>query len=1180
MAMRCPSCKVTVSEGAKFCAECGTSLPRACPACGHAGPAQAKFCPECGANLASTNKDTEPARRVSAVATLASSPERRQLSVMFCDMVGSSALSTRHDPEEQRDVVSTFQGCCATQIKQLGGMVAQYLGDGVLAYFGYPAAHEDDPERAVRAGLAILNALGTLKPGAGTTLQARIGIASGVVVVGDLVREGVTQENAAIGETTNLAARLQSLADPDALLICPETHHLVGVLFEYRDLGAHALKGFTRPVHVRHVTGASRVENRFEARRAEVASPLLGRDEELELLLRRWEQAKRGEGRVVLLTGEAGIGKSRLTRALQDRLAAEPHTVMLYHCSPYHQDSALHPVIGQILRAAGIERDDPAESKLDKLAALLGQSSDNLAEDVSLFAALLSLPTGDRYPPPRLAPQRLKEVTLRTLLNHLKRLAARHPVLVLFEDLHWVDPTSLELLALTVDEIPAVQLLFIATSRPDFSPRWPSHPHISTISLNRLGRHEGRALIEDVTKGKTLPPEVLEQILARTDGVPLFIEELTKTILETGLLQQAGDRYVLTGPLPPLAIPSTLHASLIARLDRLASVKDVAQIGATIGREFSYGLVSAVSSLPPKGLQDALAQLVEAELIFQRGVPPDAAYLFKHGLVQDAAYASLVRSRRQQLHGLVAHALEQKFPAIVEAEPEIVAHHYTEAKVATLAVRYWKKAGDRALARSANAEATDHFKHVLAISEEIGDANIRLEEEFEGRYGLGKATLAAGRMVEAMPIFEAALTLARRTGSAEKVALCALGFDSAQFLTGQVPKASMAVLSEAIDGLPADEGNLRCQLLSRLGRTHRMSGDAETGVALDREAIELARRLKDDRALFDALSGSVINVTVLTEDQLGERVAQVDELIETARRVNDPDYLGRAFSSDIYYAAEIGDRARMDRAIAMHIELGESSHHLHLQWVARTAQAMRAILDGDFQRAETLSQEAREIGTTTQVASADGVFGVQMFSIRREQHRLAEVAPIIKRFIEEDPLQAAWRPGFALIASDLGFMDAAKRRLAEHAEEGFHVSFDGKRSTSLSYLAEVAVAVDDVPSATRLYDLMLDYRHMTITAGIATVCYGSASRYLGMLAVTMGDQKAALEHFEHALTMNAAMGARPWLAHAQGELARLLLKRADHDAIKRAEALTNEAWATAAELGMVRLQRRLKASAH
>ena len=679
----------------------------------------------------------------------------------------------------------------------------------------------------MRAGLAILNAVGTLEPAADTTLQARVGIATGIVVVGDLIREGVTQENAAIGETTNLAARLQALAEPNTLLICPETHRLVGVLFEYSDLGQHELKGFARSVHVRQVTRASKVENRFEARRAEVTSPLLGRDEELELLLRRWEQAKSGEGRLVLLKGEAGIGKSRLTRALQSRLASDPHTVLLYHCSPYHQDSALHPIIGQFSRAGEIEADDSPETKLAKIEALLSLSSENPAQDVPLFAALLSVPISDRYSLPQLSPQRLKEVTLRALIHQLKRLSEKRPVLVLFEDLHWADPTSLELLSLTIEEVPALRLLFIATSRPDFAPRWPSHPHISIISLNRLGRADGQALVEDVTRGSALPSEVLEQILARADGVPLFIEELTKTVLEGGLLSQTGDRYVLTGPLRPLAIPLTLHASLIARLDRLASVKEVAQIAATIGREFSYRLVAAVSGLPDENLCDALAQLVEAELIFQRSIPPDATYLFKHGLVQDAAYASLVRSRRQQLHALVGHALEEHLPTTLETEPEILAHHFTEAKQPPRAIRYWKTAGNRALQRFANSEAIDHFKRVLEIAMDLDDETTRLEEEFNGNYGLGQATLAAGRTVEAMTIFEAALTRARKMGGPEKVALCALGFDQAQFAAGQTPQASMTLLHEAMDRLPEDGTNLRCQILSRLGRAYRMCGDED-----------------------------------------------------------------------------------------------------------------------------------------------------------------------------------------------------------------------------------------------------------------------------------------------------------------------------------------------------------------
>jgi len=1175
--MECLRCKASVAAGSKFCEQCGEPLPQACPACGHGNSSQAKFCAECGTAL-SARQSVRPDPRPRAVAP-AVIAERRQVTIMFCDMVGSSALSTRLDPEEQREVVSTFQSCCAGEIKRLGGLVAQYLGDGVLAYFGHPAAHEDDAERAVRAGLAILDAVAALRSAAGDPVQTRIGIASGVVVVGDLVREGVTQENAAIGETTNLAARLQAVADPDALLICPETHRLVGALFEYRDLGPQRLKGFAHAVHVRQVVEASTVENRFEARQAGIGSPLLGRDEELELLLRRWEEAKGGKGRVVLLAGEAGIGKSRLIRALLDRLAGERFTPLIYHCSPYHQESALYPVISQLLRAAAIGREDAPETKIDKLEALLELSSESLADDMPLFATLLSLPGGERYPIRKLSPQHLKELTLGALLRQLKGLAARRPVLMIFEDLHWVDPTTLELLSLTVEQMPEARALFLATSRPEFAAPWPSHRHTSIMSLNRLGRAEGRALVEGVTGGKALPPEVLEQILTRTDGVPLFIEELTKTVLETGLLREVGARYELTGLLPPMAIPSTLHASLLARLDRLASVKDLAQIGAVIGREFPYRLIAAVAVLPDKDLRGALAQLVKAELIFQRGTPPDATYLFKHALVQHAAHESLVRSRRQQLHGLVAQALEREFPGIVETEPEVVAHHYTEARMVAPAIGYWKKAGNRALERSANSEAIDHLKRALALVQDIGDAAVQLREECACRYALGKATVAAGHLVEATHVFAAAMALARELHDSEHVALCALGFDQAQFLAGPSEK-SIEVLRDAMKGLADDDSNLRCQIVSRLGRAYRMRGDVGKATAMDREAIQLARRLGDDRALFDALTGWVLSALPVNRHEFNERAGQVEELIETARRVDDPDYLGRALSTDIYHAAEVGDRARLDRAIAVYKQYSDKHHGLLMQWISRSSEAMRAILDGNFERAEALCEQARAVGTATQAESIEGVFGMQMFSIRREQGRLAEVAPIVKRFMEDDPGQSMWQPGFALIASDLGYLDAARRRLADLAEQGFSMPFDAKRSTSLSYLAEVAATVNDEESARRLYEMLLDYQHMTITTGIVTVCHGSAGRYLGMLAAVLGDHETATEHFEQALAMDADLGARPWLAHTQVEYARLLLRHGNQQSIKLAEELTSAARATAADLNMVRLQKRLQASAH
>jgi class 3 adenylate cyclase len=621
--LQCPGCSVEVSEGRKFCGKCGTALPRTCPRCGQAVPPEDSFCSECGASFVPGAITPAPSSTQRPAPTTATGPaaERRQLTIMFCDMVGSSALSTRLDPEEQGDVIAAFHACCANEIKALGGIVAQYLGDGVLAYFGYPTAHENDAERAILAGLAILNAVTTLKATGDVSLQTRIAIGSGVVVVGDLVRQSLTQENAAIGETTNLVARLQGIAEPNSIVISPVTHRLAGALFDYRDLGWHTLKGFSEQVHVRQVLGPSKVESRFEARHPSGASPLLGREEELELLLRRWEQAKGGEGRVVLLTGEPGIGKSRVASALRDRLKSDPHTPLSYFCSPLHQGSALYPFIGHLTRAAGIERGDSTVVKLDKLQSLLALSSGNLPEAMPLFSALLSIPGGDRYPLPEMTPQRRKERTLAALLDQLNRLAMRQPILMLYEDLHWIDPTSLELLSLGIEQIGDQRILLVATARPEFTPPWPDHRHISSLSLNRLGRPEGEALISGITKGRSLPVEVRDQIIGRTDGVPLFIEELTKTVLESGLLREAEDHFELTAPLPPLAIPSTLHASLLARLDRLSSVKDVAQIGAVIGREFTYALIAAAAALSEENLNAALAQLVTAGLIYPARCP-------------------------------------------------------------------------------------------------------------------------------------------------------------------------------------------------------------------------------------------------------------------------------------------------------------------------------------------------------------------------------------------------------------------------------------------------------------------------------------------------------------------------------------------------------------------------------
>jgi class 3 adenylate cyclase len=600
----------------------------------------------------------------------AASAERRQLTVVFCDLVGSTALSARLDPEDLRGILAAYHRCCTELVERNGGFVARYMGDGVLAYFGYPQAHEHDAEGAVRAGLALVEGAPKLKIVSSDTLQVRVGIATGLVVVGDLIGAGAAQEQAVVGETPNLAARLQALAEPGAVVIASSTRRLTGGLFEYRDLGVITLKGFAEGIPAWQVLGVSTAESRFEALRA-TTTPLIGRDEEIELLLRRWGQAKAGDGQVVLISGEPGIGKSRTAETILQRLSSEPHIRLRYFCSPHHQDSALYPSIAQLERAAGFRRDDTAEQRLGKLEAVLSQGTNDLSEVVPLLAD--SIPKSDRYPPLNLTPQKRKERTLHAQVAQIEGLAARQPVLMVWEDVHWSDPTTRESLDLLIDRVPTLQVLVILTFRPEFTPPWIGRPHVTMLTLNRLPRRQGAEMIAYVTGGKALPKEISDQIVDRTDGVPLFIEELTKTVLESGILTEAVDHYEVAGPLAPVAIPTSLHASLLARLDRLAPTREVAQIGAVLGRSFSYELISAVAGMPQQKLDEALDQLASAELIFRRGTPPNAAYTFKHALVQDAAYGTLLRSRRQQLHGRIATTLESRFPEIVVAHPELMA---------------------------------------------------------------------------------------------------------------------------------------------------------------------------------------------------------------------------------------------------------------------------------------------------------------------------------------------------------------------------------------------------------------------------------------------------------------------------------------------------------------------------
>ena len=734
--------------------------------------------------------------------------ERRQVTVMFSDLVGSTALSARMDPEDLREVISAYQKCVAGTVQRFGGFVAKYMGDGVLVYFGYPQAHEDDAERAVRAGLELIGAVSALKSNA--PLQTRVGIATGLVVVGDLIGSGEAQERGIVGETPNLAARLQGIAEPNTVVIAEATRKLLGNLFELRDLGPKDLKGITGPARAWAALRASSVEGRFEALHGSGLTELVGREEELELLLRRWAKAKAGEGQVVLLSGEAGIGKSRLTAALLERLATEPHTRLRYFCSPQHTDSAFYPIIGQMERAAGLTHDDTPPAKLDKLDLLLAPTSTS-KQEAALFAEMLSLPNDGRYPALDLPPPQRRQRTLEALIAQIEALTRSAPVLMIFEDAHWTDPTSLEAFGRAVDRIRTLRVLLIVTYRPEFEPPWIGRPHVTALTINRWAERDIDAMIDGVVGNKHLPASVRQDIIERSDGIPLFVEEMTKAVLEAAN-EGTAERVVAVIPSPSVAVPASLHASLMARLDRLGPAKELAQIGAAIGREFSHGLLAAVAGKPEAEVQPALDRLVAAGLLFRQGSPPHATYLFKHALVQDAAYGTLLRGPRQELHARIAAATETGMPERVEREPELLAYHYAEAGQPDTAAGYWLAAGRLAARRSANSEAVAHLRRGIAAVRGLPETVERNRLELALQLALGPALVSSRGFgdAEASTGYQRAAELAQRLGDDRDRFAATWGL----WITIRAKSAS-------------DHMRLRLQYLGEMVEAAERTGDAE-----------------------------------------------------------------------------------------------------------------------------------------------------------------------------------------------------------------------------------------------------------------------------------------------------------------------------------------------------------------
>jgi class 3 adenylate cyclase/predicted ATPase len=733
---------------------------------------------------------------------IAPEAERRQLTVMFCDLADSTKLSQQLDPEDLREVIRSYQATAAEVIRQYDGHIAQYLGDGLLVYFGWPAAHEDDAQRALHVGLGIVEAITTaLNPSLslekGVQLTVRIGIHTGSVVVGEMGGGG-RHENLATGETVNIAARLEGLAQPNTVLISQVAARLVRDAFLLEELGVQRLKGVAEPIPVYRVLSPLEVDGDEDAT-TPVHVSLVGRDEEVGLLIRRWEQIKEGLGQVILISGEAGIGKSSLVETLRTQVRHEGYPRIVFRCSPYHLNSALYAVIQHVQRFLDLQPDDVPGVKLDKLERGLRTYRFVSEAVIPLFANLLSLPLPEgRYPPLRLAPAQQRQQTQDAVVAWMLEEAERQPLLAVWEDLHWADPSTLELLGILVEQTPTVPMLHVLTARPEFVPPWPNRSHITPITLNRLERPQVEALITRLANGKTLPPEVVEHIVAKTDGVPLFIEELTKMLLESELLHEQGVRYTLTGPLSAVSIPVTLYDSLMARLDRLPAVREVAQLGSVLGREFAYEMLRALIEVDETTLRDRLSQLVDTELLYQRGRPPHATYIFKHALVQDAAYASLLKSKRQRVHLQVAQMLEDRFPETVAAEPELVAHHYSEAGAHEQAVAYWQRAGQRYAERSQHQEAIAYLRSGLAELALLPETTPHLEQELTLQVALGSSlyTVLGYGAPEVEPIYQRARELCQQVGDTSQIFRVLRGL--CVFYMGRAETKTMQEMAEEI----------------------------------------------------------------------------------------------------------------------------------------------------------------------------------------------------------------------------------------------------------------------------------------------------------------------------------------------------------------------------------------------
>jgi class 3 adenylate cyclase len=1115
-----------------------------------------------------------PASPAIATAAAKTEAERRQITVMFVDLVGSTPMSEKLDPEDMREVLHAFQEGCASAIEIEDGHIATYMGDGVLVYFGYPRAHEDDAARAVRAGLGIVSGLKAtneaLSARYGVHLQTRIGVHTGLVVVGDVGAGSARDRGAIVGETPNIAARLQGEAEPDTVVVSAATRRLIEGLFIFEDVGSRALKGVSALIRIFRVVELAESPDRFTARASRGLTPLVGRAAELDLLRQRWEQASDGEMRCVLLVGEAGIGKSRVVHAFREGLADRAHQSVTWYCSPYHRNSAFFPVITWLCRSLGV---DPQADHAAGMAKLVEASKDLDIDDPDVSKTTASLLGLRVEEPATQEPSGLayRRRLLDALSLILRAMARRQTLFMVVEDVHWADPSTLDLLRELQEWLATSRLLLLVTARPEFRPDW-SYPQFVQVNLDRLSRRERQAMIERLTDGKALPDFVLDQIVTRTDGVPLFVEELTKTVLEGNVWRDAGSRYELEGPFQGIAIPDSLQGSLLARLDRLeATAKEIAQIGATIGREFNRELLRSVAQQKDDALDVGLEQLVTAEIVRPVWLPAigGKAFAFRHALIQDAAYQSLLLARRRQYHAAIGENLSIHFPEIAAAQPELVAQHLTSADQVEPAIAAWQRAADSAMKRGAYAEAKAHVLRGLELIRRLPDEpGLRSRRAVPFLLIRGQLEIKETRTKAQATLYRAA-TLARETGLAREFALAAIDMCKVEQFGFSPNPMAKDLLQEALDNPGVDDPVLRCRLTSWLGRAIFLTdGDVAGCLARVAEAREMAREHNNAHSLFDIMATEAMVYPTPVAAEFEQRSRIIREYFDASKLNADPFEANYATGLTAARFLEIGDIEGFHTSLEHIADLARTTQAASDRWLSESFEAVSAILAGDYATAERLANEAYSSVKDASLGPYLGIYGVHMFTIRRDQGRLAEVAPLVKRFVSENPEESVWRPGLMLIASDLGFLAQARQHFETFANNDFALPQDAKRQLTLTYFAEVCAALGDANRAEKLYALLYPFRDVTVLAAPNTMCCGATHHFLGLLAATMADWKASEEHFREALALNERLKAWPRLAWSQFEYARMLLARRRNGDSVLAWELREKAVAAAERMGM------------